>query len=108
MKKRMLVLAKAFLLRSGYKRAEYFKEIGYFAKQGEGCYFQPFNFGTEPHLIAFGDNCYVASGAQFVTHDVIALMLRRKGGNCHIQERVGTIEVGNNVFIGGGYRFFTT
>lgn len=100
--RRLTVLVKAFLIRNGYKRAEYFRKIGYFAHQGKRCYFQPYNFGTEPHLISFGRNVYIASNVQFVTHDVIALMLREKRGGGDIQERVGTIELGDNVFIGSG------
>ena len=45
----------------GYKRAEFLKKIKYFKSQGEHCYLQPWNYGTEPHMITLGDNVYVTS-----------------------------------------------
>lgn len=97
---RYLLMAKLAILRNGYKRAGYLKRIDYFHRQGEGCFFQPYSFGTEPRLIGFGSNVYLASGVRFLTHDVIALMMRTKLGRDDINERVGTISIGDNVFIG--------
>lgn len=98
--KRYLQLLMLILLRDGSKRAEYCKKKGYFHTQGEGCYFQNFNFGVEPHLISFGDNVRVASGVRFITHDIFGdvLLYKNKCG-CHIR-RVGKIAIGNNVLIG--------
>ena len=42
------------LMMGGYKRADYLKKKKYFKHQGEHCYFQPWNFGTEPYLISCG------------------------------------------------------
>ncbi|WP_172135593.1 EpsG family protein [Adlercreutzia sp. ZJ473] len=98
--KRYLLIIKLMLMRDGYKRAEYLRKRKYFHRQGENCFFQPFNFGTEPHLISMGSNVYFAAGVRFLTHDVIALMLRTKLGREDINERVGSIEIGNNVFVG--------
>ena len=47
-----------------------------------------------------GSNVFIAAGVRFLTHDVIALMLRNKLGREDINERVGTLEIGDNVFIG--------
>lgn len=98
---RYVLMARLVLLRNGYKRANYLKRKAYFHRQGKNCFFQPINFGTEPHLISFGSNVYLASGVTFFTHDVIALMLRTKLGRIDINERVGTVEIGDNVFVGG-------
>ena len=57
--RRYLQLLRLFLLRDGGKRAAYCKKTGYFHAQGEGCYFQIYNFGVEPHLLSFGSNVKV-------------------------------------------------
>lgn len=84
----------------GYPRAEYLKKIGYFGSIGEHCYLQPWNFGTEPERIFFGNNVHVASGVTFINHDITAWMFRFMDQNDTYQERKGSIKVGNNVFIG--------
>lgn len=84
----------------GYGRAEFLKKHHYFNAQGEHCYLQPWNFGTEPHMISFGDNVHVASGVGFINHDVSVFMLRHMEPDNEFKARVGEITVGNNVFIG--------
>lgn len=61
---------------------------------------QPWNFGTEPKMISFGNNVHVASGVTFVNHDVTALMFQYTEKNSSIKERKGEIVIGSNVFIG--------
>lgn len=97
--KRYFMLVRIFLVRGGYKRALFLKKSNYFKSQGEHCLFQPWNFGTEPNLISFGNNVHIASGVTFINHDVIGQMIgymdERKYKN-----RVGEIKIGDNVFIG--------
>lgn len=88
------------MIRGGYQRASYLKKIHYFKEQGEHCYFQPWNFGTEPFLISVGNNVHIASGVTFVNHDITALMFRYMDNDPDIQERKGPISIGDNVFIG--------
>lgn len=38
--------------KGGYARAKLLKKWEYFKKQGENCFFQPWNFGSEPYLIS--------------------------------------------------------
>lgn len=76
------------------------KKIGYFGSQGEHCYLQPWNFGTEPERIYFGNNVHVASNVTFINHDITALMFRYMDNNKSYKERKGNITIGNNVFIG--------
>lgn len=89
-----------FIKRGGYVRAAYLKKIGYFKNQGEHCYFQPWNFGTDPHLISFGNNVHVGSKVTFINHDITALMFQYMDNNPTYKERRGEIIVGDNVFIG--------
>ena len=84
----------------GYSRAEYLKKKHYFKSIGEHVYLQPWNFGTEPHLISFGDNVHVASGVTFINHDISVFMLRYMEPEIDFHAKSGNIEIGNNVFIG--------
>jgi acetyltransferase-like isoleucine patch superfamily enzyme len=54
-------------------------------------------FGSEPWLITLGDNVYIASGCQFITHDGGVLILREKYPDLEITQ---PINVGSNVYIG--------
>jgi acetyltransferase-like isoleucine patch superfamily enzyme len=99
--KRYSEMARMAVIRDPYKRAEYCRKKKYFYKQGIGCYFQIFNFNTEPHLISMGDNVHIATGVSFFTHDVIAHMLRRQFEGEEFETYVGGVKIGSNVFIGG-------
>ncbi len=84
----------------GYQRASRLKKIHHFHHQGDHCYFTPYNYGTEPHLLSFGNNVHIASGVRFVTHDISAMMFHTLDPDTVYSNRVGTISVGNDVFIG--------
>lgn len=98
--KRYITMLCIFISGGGYKRANYLLKKHYFNKQGKHCYFQPWNFGTEPYLISFGDNVHIASGVTFVNHDITALMFGYMDKNDSYAERKGPIVLGNNVFVG--------
>lgn len=55
-----------------------------------------------PKLIKVGNNVRIASGVSFITHDVTHSMLNEIPGRGKYQEKVGCIEIGDNVFIGAG------
>jgi len=96
---RYWMLLRIFL-RGGYSRAEFLKRKKYFKSIGEHCYLQPWNFGTEPYMISFGNNVHVASGVTFINHDVSVFMLQHIEPESKFKARVGEITIGNNVFIG--------
>ena len=98
--KRYFFLLRTFVHPGGYKRAEFLKKKQYFKAQGEHCYLQPWNFGTEPHLISFGDNVHVASGVTFINHDITSMMFNYMDKEHNYRFRQGEIKIGNNVFIG--------
>ena len=98
--KRYYMMLRIFLYADGYDRGKYLKMNKYFKKQGEHCYFQPWNFGTEPHLISFGDNVHVTSDVRFITHDNTAKMFAYMDHVDEYQYRYGEIKIGDNVFIG--------
>lgn len=97
---RYLLMLRIFLIPGGYPRAEFLKKKNYFKAQGEHCYLQPWNFGTEPHLITFGDNVHVASNVTFINHDVTCFMFEYMDKEHKYKGKTGKIAIGNNVFIG--------
>lgn len=84
----------------GYSRAEFLKKKGYFKHIGEHVYLQPWNFGTEPHLISFGNNVHVASNVSFINHDITCMMFNYMDKEHKYRLRQGEINIGDNVFIG--------
>lgn len=97
--KRYLMMIRIFF-RTGYDRAEFLKKRNFFKKIGEHCYLQPWNFGTEPYLISLGNNVHVASNVTFINHDIIDFMFNYMDKENLYKHRTGTIEIGDNVFIG--------
>lgn len=98
--RRYYTMLRILCVGGGYPRAEYLKKKHYFKEIGEHVYLQPWNFGTEPHLISFGDNVHVASGVHFINHDVSVFMLQHMEPETEFKARVGEIVIGDNVFIG--------
>ena len=97
---RYVELLKIFLVGNGYKRGMYLKKKHYFKEQGEHCYFQIYNFGTEPWLLSFGDNVHIASNVTFASHDITHMMFRYMDNNSSYRKKTGEIRLGNNVFVG--------
>lgn len=52
------------------------------------------------NLISIGNNVWMASGVQFITHDVTHYMLNGMKDGTKYEEKIGCIEIGDNVFIG--------
>ncbi len=57
----------------------------------------PAMFGTEPWLISIGDDVYITTGCQFITHDGGTLILRKEVPDL---ELTAPIAIGSNVYIG--------
>lgn len=81
-------------------RAEYLKRKHFFRSIGERVYLQPWNFGTEPHMISFGNHVHVASGVKFINHDITCMMFNYMDTEHKYRLRQGNIDIGDNVFIG--------
>lgn len=84
-------------------RTQFIKKHGLFGSVGENCLIMNYKLPLYSNLVYLHDNVRVASHVGFVTHDGIHNMLNRKMGGGFI-EKVGCIEVMNNVFIGSGTR----
>lgn len=99
---KLFVIFNLIIRRNGLKRASYLRKHHIFKEMGENCYFHPYMIPSEPKLVKFHNNVSVATGVSFITHDIIAYMLNNmeKYKQNPLDYRVGTIEVGSNVFIG--------
>lgn len=86
---------------SNERKIKYLRKQG--CKIGEGSQIigHTADFGTEPYLIVIGDLCLISAGAKFFTHDGGVSVLNNL--NCFGEvphDKMGRIEVGNNVYIG--------
>jgi acetyltransferase-like isoleucine patch superfamily enzyme len=64
---------------------------------GRDCKILTSSFSTEPYLIDIGDRVAVSGGAQFITHDASAWLIRRDRPDAQV---LGRIRVGDDTFIG--------
>ena len=106
--KRLRQFLRLCLIMSAKKRTAWIRKHKVFAGMGEHCMIMDRIIPLYPELIRFGNNIYVASNVHFVTHDVTHCVLnnlksvREKG--VRIKEKLGCIEIDDNVFIGSGTR----
>ena len=81
------------------KDISYFRTLG--VRIGENCDFiTPPDFSSEPYLITIGDNTTISFDVAFVTHDAATRVIRHLPDGDPETVIYGTIEVGNNCFIG--------
>lgn len=85
-------------------RTRFIKKHGLFGSVGKNCMIMNYKLPLYSNLVYLHDNVRVASHVGFVTHDGISRMLNRKFGGDKYVEKVGCIEIMNNVFIGSGTR----
>lgn len=64
---------------------------------GRDCRVFTRDFSTEPWLVTLGDRVAVSGGVKFLTHDGSAWLLRPRRPQVQV---VGTIEIGNDCYIG--------
>ncbi len=67
---------------------------------GERVCFQPRVIPIYPELIRLHNNIMIAANVRLVTHDAAFVVMNRKGRGGRYPERVGCIEIMDNVFIG--------
>lgn len=92
------------LTNNNSKRIAFIKKHHLYGSIGKNCYIQKRKLPLYSNLIFLHDNVHVASSVGFITHDIIHNMLNIKYMKRKYIERVGCIEVMNNVFIGSGTR----
>ena len=103
-KKRKLWSAILYLIPSAKKRTEFMRKHHLYGSIGENCSIQKRKLPLYSNLVFLHNNVKIASNVGFVTHDIIHTMLNEKIPGVRFTERVGCIEVMDNVFIGSGTR----
>lgn len=87
-----------YFIFSKFNPIKYAKHIGVRIGNNVNFYgMKPFMFGSEPWLIEIGNNVYITSGCQFVTHDGGTIILRQRDPKLEVTK---PIKIGNNVYIG--------
>ena len=99
MSSRYFMILRTLFIKSPMKRVEYLKKHNVFRKCGNRVMINSRKIPLYPNLISIGNNVWIASGVNFVTHDVIHYMLNGLGRG-QFTEKVGCIDIGDNVFIG--------
>ena len=99
---------KLYTILSAAKRTQYYKEKKIFHSMGDNCLVMDRKVPLYAKLISLGNNVQIASNVHFNTHDITHQMLNNmpdvlsKRGGKPYHEKVGCIEIGDNVFIGAG------
>ena len=106
--KRMWYTLRLYLILSAGKRTQYYKNNNIFHSMGENCLIMDRRVPLYAKLISLGNNVRIASNVHFITHDITHIMLNSMKNDLTVRrvekypEKVGCIEIGNNVFIGSG------
>lgn len=83
------------------KRVRYLKKHNIFGHIGENSIWRNKLVPLYADKIFLGDNVRCDSNVSFITHDVIHSMLNNRADNdLKFKEKIGSIHVGDNVFIG--------
>ena len=103
--KRLWQTFRLFTIRRSEARTEYIRKQHVYGAIGDNYTIQKRKVPLYANLIRLGNNVHIASNVSFLTHDVSYLVLNNipdisKAGG--VQERVGCIEIGDNVFVGSG------
>lgn len=99
-RKRLWHTLRLCLIRSGVKRAEYIKQKKVYGGIGNKCMIMPRKVPLYPKLIRLGNNIRIASNVTFVTHDDVHNMLNTKYSDENFIEKIGCIDIQDNVFVG--------
>ena len=104
--KRLIHSIAMFFLLNGRKRAAYLKKHHILGGIGENCYYGPYRIPLYPELIKLHNNVIVHRRAVFVPHDMVTSFLKKAvpGKDFGPNERLGCIEVMDNVYIATGAR----
>lgn len=88
----------------GKRKADFIRKHHLFGSIGKNCMIQKWKLPLHSELVFLHDNVWIASNVGFVTHDVIHRMLNQKYETKEFVEKVGCIEIMDNVFVGSGTR----
>lgn len=102
--KRLWQTLRLYSILEPVKRTEYLRKNNVFASLGENCSIEDRVIPLYAKCIRIGNNVQLASHVLLVTHDVSYIVLNRMGlktaSEKRFEEKIGCIEIGNNVFVG--------
>lgn len=102
--KRMWQTFRLYTILEPAKRTEYLRKKDVFASLGENCSIEDRTVPLYAKLIRIGNNVRLASHVLLVTHDVSHFVLNNLGIKAakdkKFKEKIGCIDIGNNVFVG--------
>ena len=101
-KQRILSSVRLMLTLNAKDRVEYMRKHHLFGCLGKDVHIQSRLLPLYSNLIYIHNNVNIASNVTFLTHDIIHKMLNNKYHKEHFVEKVGCIEICDNVFIGAG------
>ena len=104
--KRLIQTIAMLFLRNGRKRAAWLKKHHVLGGIGENCYWGPTLMPVYPELIKLHNNVIVHGNSRLVPHDMVNVFLKRTvpGEDFGYDERLGCIEIMDNVYIAAGSR----
>lgn len=106
--KRLWLTIRLWTIPEAEMRAEYLKKKHIFAAFGDSCSWMQRTVPIYPGLVKIGNNVHTATNVSLVphdvTHNVVNGYLESNGTDRKVIEKVGCIEIGDNVFIGAGSR----
>ena len=104
--KRLIQTIAMLFLRNGGKRADWLKRHHVLGDMGDNCYWGPVIMPVYPELIKLHNNVIVHRKALLVPHDMVNVFLKRAVPKEDFgpDERLGCIEIMDNVYIGPGTR----
>lgn len=104
MKRSFRLLGSVFLwlVPTASKRVSIMRKFKVFGMLGDNVHIQDRKIPLYSELIFIHNNVKIASNVTFVTHDIVHKMLNDKYCRNEFVERIGCIEVMDNVFIGSG------
>lgn len=100
-KKRLWHQIRVMLIWGSDKRTDYLRKHHVFREIGQKVYLQSRKIPLYANLISFHNNIRCAANVDFVTHDVMHTVLGNAAGKPgQYPEKIGCIEIFDNVFIG--------
>lgn len=104
--KRLFQTIRLMMTRNAVSRAEYLKAKGIFGAIGDNVEYMPRIVPLYANLIRIHNNVSITSNVKFVPHDVshkvINHWLEETRRSERLTEKIGCIEIMDNVFIGSG------
>ena len=102
--KRLQQTLRLYTILTSTNRTKYLRDKKIFGAIGENCNVMSRKIPLYAKLIKLGNNVRIASDVTFVTHDVTHVMLNANPSlnGEHFKEKIGCIEIQDNVFVGAG------